>query len=165
VKRPELSGGAKRDLLILYFAMAIIKVSLGGKSSDTIERDRSNRMHRVNARVDRRMNRIVDMAQQTINDVMTPDLARWVESKTKGSVFSLLSSISDTVMQLDTLAYYILYVNFCERKKPLHEAFRRFTDADLYFDDIDLIKQAGINDDQESGAMKMAYQIVSELKG
>lgn len=159
-----MSSGAKKDLLVMFFAKAIFETALTKETVGSIPRDRSNQYYHDNKRIDRRISSFMDKMNKTIDKVIDADLARWLHSKTYSKIFTILSRMAKTEAQLETLGLYVLYVNFCERKKKLDDIFLEYTDSSLYFDDIDLIKKTNITEDHEELSMRMAYEIVVEIK-
>ena len=161
-----ISAGAKKDLLVLFFAKAIFQVALDRETNGSIQRDREdNKLHKINKRIDRRIQALMGKMENTIDEVITPDIANWLHGKTHGKIFSILTRMAKHETQLETMGLYVMYVNFCERKQKLDKLFHGYTDAGIYFDDIDLLKQTNIDEDIEAVAMNLAYDIVSEIKG
>lgn len=159
-----VSAGAKKDLLVMFFAKAIFETALTKETNGSIPRDRSNQYHHENKRIDRRISSFMEKMNKTIDQVINADLARWLHSKTHSRIFSILTRMSQTEAQLETLGLYVLYVNFCKRKQKLDDIFTEYQDPNLYFDDIDLIKKTNITDDHEALSMRMAYDVVAEIK-
>lgn len=160
-----MSQGAKKELLILFFAKAIFKTALEHEAIGSIPRERSNKAHRVNNQIDRRIKSLMSRIEATIDRTINMEISEWLHSKTKGLLFSVLTRIAQHEVQLETFALYVLFVNFCERKKPLNNEFQEYANAELYFSNIDLLKLTDISDELESKMMNLAYQVISELKG
>jgi hypothetical protein len=165
-KTPQiLSSGAKKDLLVLFFVKAIFQVALESETIGSIPRERDNKLHDINKRIDRRVRALMTRMSNTIDKVINHELAEWLHSKTKGKVFSILTRMAHKDVQLETLGLYMLFVNFCERDKKLDAIFESYVNADLYFDNVDLLKEANVSEDIEAGAMRMAYDVIAEIKG
>jgi hypothetical protein len=161
----NLSAGAKKELLILFFCKAIFQTALERETIGSIPRERSNKTHKINNQLDRRIKSLMDKITATIDATINQDISDWMRSKTKGLLFSILTRIAQNEIQLETFGLYCLFVNFCERTQPLHSIFNEYTDANLYFDNIDLLKLNAINEDLEADMMRLAYHVISELKG
>jgi len=161
----KLSSGAKRELLILFFVRAIFLTASERTLTGTIPRDRSNKVYRINNQLDRRIDSLMQRIDATIDATIDTDNSEWLRKKTSGILSSVLTKIAKFEVQLETFALYLGFINFCERKKPLNNAFKEYSDTDLYFDKIDLLKLANVNDDVEAEMMNLAYKTISELKG
>ena len=135
-----MSSGAKRDLLVLFLCKALLEIALDKDASeDSIQRDRTNKHYKLNKKLDSRLNKLYSMLNDTLNKAITKEIAKWLKSKTDFKIYNMLIKIQETEIQLEVLAMYVMYVNFCERDKRLDDIFQAYTDSSLYFDNIDLI--------------------------
>lgn len=160
-----ISSGAKKELLILFFCKAIFQVALEHNTIGSIPRERLNKAYIINNRIDRRIKSLVERITATIDATITPDIAEWMHSKTRGVLFSVLMRIAQKDIQLETFAFYMIFVNFCERKQKLDDIFIEYTDANLLFDTVDLLKLTNITEELEADMMNLAYKVCYELKG
>lgn len=161
----SLSSGAKKELLVLFFAKSLIKVSMEFEDESLTVRDKANKYHRENKKYEKQIMSLMDKVEATIDLAMDNEVGIWLKSKTNSTVSYLLKKIGNERVQLDILALYIMYVNFCERKdKKLDDLFEPFTDSKMYFDNIDLLLKVGINEDDEVEMFNLAYFCLEILK-
>ena len=162
---PQLSAGAKKELLVLLFSNAMLKTALNPNVDGAIDRPRENKYHKLNAQIDRRIIALSSHIEKMMEEVITPEMAFWLKRKNESTVIKVLDSIKDDEIQLEMLGLYVMFVNFCERDKKIDPIFQSFTNCDLYFDEIDLLKKTDLTEDVEAEMMKLAYVIIGELKG
>jgi len=160
-----MSAGFKRELLILLFVKALLEISLDPiKSEGALQRDRHNKYRKINKKIDDRIATIADKIIVVINRHMDEEFAKWVKCKTNIKIYNLLAKIQEYEIQIEVLALYVMYINFCERKLKLDSALDMFTNSTLYFDNIDLIKNANIDEDTEQSMYYLAYKIIEDLR-
>lgn len=161
-----LSVGAKKDLLILQFAYALLKISNETIDDANIIHRADNKIYKVNKKIDKAVNKLITNLQMTI-EIMYQDnpleLQSWVKAKMLKRVGVALSNIQDEVINLEYLALLILYVNFCEHDKKLREEYLWLEDAEQYFVVMEMLNQtkAGI---VEADAQNLAYDLVEFIK-
>lgn len=161
----SLSSGAKKELLVLFFAKSLIKVSREFKDESLIVRDMANKYHRENKKYEKQIMSLMDKVEATIDLAMDNEVGIWLKSKTNSTISYLLKKIADEKVQLDILALYIMYVNFCERNdKKLDSLFEQFTDSKVYFDNIDLLLKVGIKEDDEAEMFNLAYFCLETMR-
>lgn len=162
----RLSVGAKKDLLILHFAYALLKISNETIDDANIIHRADNKIYKVNKKIDKAVNKLITNLQMTI-EIMYQDnsleLQSWVKAKMLKRVGVALSNIQDEVTNLEYLALLILYVNFCEHDKKLREEYLWLEDAEQYFVVMEMLNQtkAGI---VEADAQNLAYELVEFIK-
>jgi len=160
-----LSQGAKKELLIIYFAKALIETSKLDYVDGVLRRDRSNKLHNDNKKIDRRIDSLFSLLQNTADKLTNSDIAGYLHSKAKNKLLLLTKKLCKDDIQLEMLALYVMLINFCERKNPLDSNFDKYTNANMYFDDMDLIKKTNITEDDEQKMMMIAYDAIAFLKG
>lgn len=160
-----MSAGARKDLLVLFFAKAIFQTALEIETVGSIPRERSNKAYRINNQIDRRIKSLMARITATIDRTIDVKTSEWLRSKTKGLLFSVLIRIAQHEVQLETFGLYVLFHNFCERDKPLNDDYQEYTNAELYFSNVDLLKLTNISDELENKMMDLAYRVIAELKG
>ena len=135
----KISAGAKKDLLIINFVIGLIQTSM--RDDDAVKNDkdltkRTNKDYKLNKRIDRRLERLSLMMQETQNAVYRKygadgSLGRWVTTKLNTNLIKLLNKLSaDTNLEL--LANQVLFEAFKERNKPLIEEFEWLREFDTY---------------------------------
>jgi len=165
----NFSSGAKRDLLVIYFARSLIHIALDMQDEDregTIERPRDNKNYKTNKRIDRRLQKLLDTIDETIADIPAPlmiTLSVWLKKQLASKIKKVLKGLSEKEIQLEMLALWILFVNF-ENRKVLMSIYKKFTDHTLYFDDVELLMKVGVSDDCNGNMFFLADDIVRQIK-
>ena len=161
----SISAGAKKDLMVVYFCYSTIKISLEDIGDAEIKQRKDNKNHKLNKRIDRRLEKLMERLEKTISYFMSDyDVATWIRRNLDKRIGKTLLLIQESTLNLEFLALFILYVNFCERDKPLHAEFQWLEDPDIYFNITELIADTKISD-LESELFLMAYDIVQNIKG
>lgn len=164
-----LSSGLKRDLIVLLFANMLLKLSANKHYEGLTYRDRSNKSHKTNARIERRIKKLSDLCESTL-DLFAGNFSltdgEWYRRALHTKVLPTLDYMEQHAKpNLETIGLYVLFVTFCERDKPLDSRLEVFADETLYWSEMDLIKTAGIGDDFENAMMLLAYEVRNTLKG
>ncbi len=122
-KAPSLSGGAKKDLLVLHFALALLTIATERMDdlhdSDVTVRE-DNKNHKLNKRIDRRLAHISTVCNDTLNDLYQKEegsLARWAKKQVKTKIVKMLATTDSFEVSLEHLSIFILYVNFDESER------------------------------------------------
>lgn len=163
----NFSSGAKKDLLVIFFAKSLIHIALDIQQEGTIARDRDNKNFKENKRIDRRLQRLLDTIDQTVAEIPVPlmrTLSVWINKQLAYKVKKVIEKLSHKEVQLEMLALWVLFVNF-ENRKVLMEIYKKFEDASLYFDDVELLMKVGVTDDTNGDMFLLAYDIVRQIKG
>jgi len=166
----NFSSGAKKDLLVIFFARSLIYIALDMQKEDaegTIARDRDNKHFKENKRIDRRLQRLLDTIDETVSKIPAPLMATlsvWLKKQLAYKVKKVLEKLSHKEIQLEMLALLILFANF-ENRKVLMEIYKKFEDASLYFDDVELLMKVGVSDDTNGDMFLLAYDVVQQIKG
>ena len=166
----NFSSGAKKDLLVIFFARSLIYIALDLQKEDaegTIARDRDNKNHKENKRIDRRLQRLLDVIDETVSEIPKPliaNLSVWLKKQLAYKVKSVLQKLSHKEIQLEMLALWILFANF-ENRKVLMDIYKKFEDETLYFDDVELLMKVGVSDDTNGDMFLLAYDVIQQIKG
>ncbi len=74
-----MSAGARKDLLVLFFAKAIFQTALEIETVGSTPRERSNKAYRINNQIDRRI-KIFNGTNNGYNNIQTLNciLAMWI---------------------------------------------------------------------------------------
>ena len=163
-----MSAGAKKDLLVLHFVLALFKIS---KTDEIIKDDgiavRTVKIeYRLNKRIDRAVNKLIDRMQHTTELLMSKhgnDLAKWIRSHLDSKVAPALKSIVAKTINLEMLALWICFSNFAERDKTLIEELKEYTEANQYFRIIEMLGGTEVAR-LEGELFEESYRIVSILK-
>ena len=144
----KISSGAKKDLLIIALANALLIVA----NSDDAKEDKDltkldNTSYKLNRRIDRRLNNLQAKLDETqkqfyidIDSGEPRKLGMWVKSKLNSKFIKVMNGLSKET-NLESLASQILFNNFCERDKPLHESFKWLAEPNQHHAVYDMIEQ------------------------
>lgn len=164
-----ISSGAKTELLILQVIRALFIASIDAEKSDQIlgavVRNRNdNKIHKINARIDRRIKKLMERIDDVFDQNVSKETYQWISKKSEQRIVPALKKVSEYDLPLELIALYMLYVNFCERTKPLIAALEPFANPYLYFDEIDILKKTNFTEDDESNAHDIAIEILKGLR-
>lgn len=153
----ELSSGARKDLLVATFARSLLTIGRhirentmdelkGVKPGQTVDTGKiverqSNKTYKVNKRLDRRFDKLEDALNETATQLMDPKTAQWQKDNVDKRIGKLLYRIQSEDINPESLAVNILFSNFVEREKPLHEAMAWLAIPGQYYDIEDLIEE------------------------
>ena len=90
-------------------------------------------------------------------------LGNWLRDKLKHRVLKVFSKLQKNT-NLEVLAHQILFLNFCERDKPVHEEFQFLTNTSFYDEMFDLLDQTNASS-REAEAYKDAVMALEIIKG
>lgn len=133
----------------------------------TISRNKDNKNHKENKRIDQRFQRLLGVIDQTINEIpktLLDTLSKWMKNQLEYKMKTILQKISHHEIQLESLALYILFCNF-ENRKVLMDIYKKFEDHSLYFDNLDLLENVGVTEDTAGNMFYLAHNIISQIKG
>lgn len=163
-----ISAGAKKDLLVLQFALALLRVSSDESvfnDEDIIVRDDKTN-YRLNKRIERGVEKLITKLQETLETLIAAngyDLAKWLRTNLNAKIAPTLKELTSKIINLEMLGLWILFVNFSERKKKLINEFKEYEDADQYLHIIELMGGTAAAR-LEGELFDEAYKIVSRLK-
>ena len=164
----NFSSGAKKDLLVIFFAHSLINTGLDVQTGDgAIERDKDNKNHKENNRIDRRLHKLLMVMDETVNAIPKPlmnVLGKWINKQLNSKMQKILQKLSHKEVQLETLAIYILFCNF-ENRDVLMNVYKKFTEPSLYFDNLDLLEKVGVSEDTSGDMFFLAHDVISQIKG
>jgi hypothetical protein len=163
----RLSSGARLDLMVLQFAVSLIQISLEKNCNDDglVERA-DNKAYHVNKRIDRKLEKLQGELKETIDSLFKEGgikTAQWVKNNLEKRIGKTLLKIQEEDINLETLAIWILFVNFCERKKQVHEKMNWLTNEVQYFDVLDMLDKTKIGHVGEA-MYKTAYFAIENIK-
>ena len=166
ITQKKLSSGAKRNILVLAFVHALLKLSRemddDKLNEEGVEVRHYNKHYKTNRRIDRRLEKLEKEVNETIESMMDYDTARWLKKKTQTLIPKALKTIPKKV-SLEALAIWILFLNFFEKKDPvLHPAFEKFTEPERYMLLADLIED--VLGDTNSEMFLVSYDCIEVLK-
>lgn len=164
-----ISSGAKKDLLVLQFATALLQISKTDEvfGDDDLVKRTNNKDYHLNKRIDKALQSLNDRMSNTISVIIQKEgypLSKWLRSALDSKVMPTLKSITSKTINLELLALWIAFVNFAERDKALIAGFKEYEDANQYFRIIELMSETEIAK-LESTLFQEAYKIVAILKG
>ena len=166
VRSEKLSSGAKRNILVLAFVHALLRLSRE-MDEDTLKKEgvdvrHNNKHYKTNKKIDRRLEKLEKEVSDTIESLMRYDTARWLKKKTQTVIPKVLKTIPHKV-SLESLAIWILFLNFFEKRDPvLHPAFDKFTNPERYMQLADLIED--VLGDTNSEMFLVSYDCIERLK-
>jgi len=150
------SSGFKKDLLVAMFCASLITVSQEDFNDDEV----------INVDVDSELNAIINQIAKDIQKTLNTapfEVQRWIRRKTETVVPLVLSSIDTKVISLETLALYVLFVNFIERKYPLDEDLKFLVSRYDYMDLAEKLNETALGQVEEE-MFKLSYLILSNLR-
>ena len=163
-----LSQGAKKDMMVLLFAKSLIEVSTTAETKtdqDLLNRI-DNKNYHLNKKIDRGLLKLKDKLDKTITlmyEIGGHDLAKWTKINLHKRVGGTLTSIQYDTINLELLSLYVLYVNFSEHEKKLHDNFKWLQDAEQYFKLSEMITKTVVGEIEEI-LFKIANDSVSRIK-
>lgn len=162
-----LSSGAKKDILIMFFARSLLEVALDLQKDEegTIQRD--NKKYHLNKRIDRRIKTLIgkiDTTMQQLPKESLEPLRVWMKRKQETKLKTLIESLSFRLVQFELLALYILQANF-EVRPHLLNIFEWLTEASNYFDKVDMILECGVSEAEDAEMYKLALDSITYIKG
>ena len=146
----KISQGAKRDLLIISLANALLIVAKGSEikeDEDIIPLDNSSYKinKRINRRLDKLQSKLAETQVQFYAESENPyEFSRWVRSNLDSKLTKVLKGLHGET-NLESLANQILFTNFCDRNKPLHDSFKWLRDIKQHNQIFDLIEQTKVS--------------------
>jgi len=162
-----ISQGAKRDLLIIQFCKALLVIANAEETiTDSDVMSRNNTQYHLNKKIDRALNKIIYRLQNTIDTLYLEgkaDLSKWVVKNLEPRVGVALTKIQVKTVNLEMLALWILFVNFSEKDRKLHQAFIEWVDANQYFKVLEMMCNTKIAV-LESELFQTSYEIMEYIK-
>ncbi len=164
------SRGTLKEFTVMNFASALLQTSLNG-SDGAIERDKSNKNHKLNKRLDRRIKALREKTKEVLNEIgnnSSRDAATYTKKR--------LTKVTDTLqwlekteqnINLEILGIYILFVNFNPNErnnKKLDPAFKWFENSENYMDENAELIGSLLDGDTESDMFLLSYEIIERLK-
>jgi len=163
----KLSSGAKRDLLIVNLAFGMIMTSTDdiAKADDGII-TRDNKDYKLSKRINRRLEKLAQRLQETQNKIFRKyedsnrSLGKWVRGKLDKNFIKAIHEVGNNA-SLELVAHQMLYINFCERDKPLIEEMQWLQHAELYDELYDLLDKTAASKAQKP--FEMAYNAMKKI--
>lgn len=146
----KISAGSKKDLLVIGLCNALLVVSKSQEVKDDKDLTKlDNTSYKVNKRIDRRLNKIQEQLSETqvqfYMDSGNPrELGKWVRTNLDTKLVKVLKSLNKET-SLESLANQILFTNFCDRDKPLHDSFKWLSESKQHDEIFDLIEQTKVS--------------------
>lgn len=163
-----ISSGAKKDLLIINFARSMIEVSKQDSSikDESLDSRVSNKNYKENKRIDRHLAVINEKLFNTIDSVYKEggrETVEWVQKNLQKRIGNTLTRIQESKINLEMLALWVLYVNFSEIDRPLHNEYLWLRDGKQFLDVVDLMEKTEIG--HINGNMfQEAYEVIERIK-
>jgi len=156
-----ISAGAKKDLLVVSFVHAILNTAKVKGFENVISIPNSKEKKRI----ERRCGNIEKACDNAIKSSITPVSEKWFKSQLKSKILKALMLIKDDVVQLESFAIYVLYINFYDnRTKKIDKIFDNvLLDDGFIFDTLDLISKAIGRDPDDM--YDMAIKAIGIIKG
>ena len=162
-----LSRGAMKDFMVLQFVHSLIEVSMQDTSKQDINLlNRDNKSHRINKKIDKKLEELRDNLKATINLMFKEggrDTTEYIQKNLHSRIGGTLTQIQKDTVNLEMLAMYVLYVNFAEKQRPLHPLMQWLNDADIIFGITDMMSETAIST-LENDLFLEAYSVVSKIK-
>lgn len=164
-----LSSGAKKDMLVLSFVSSLFSVSKqeATKEDESIPNRDDNKAYKINKRIDSNIERISTKINETIDNLYKDggnETSNWIRNNLQKRIGGTLVKIQDDKINLEMLGLWILYCNFSEIKRPLHEEMEWLTEGSQFLRIADMMEETKISDLQ--GKMNFAaYDVIQRIKG
>lgn len=159
----QLSSGAKKDLMIIKFCKALLDVA---KQEDTIT-DTSISSCNLDEYVEDKLTKISDRLQSTINEAYKSngwELSIWVNKNLDKRIGVTLTKIQAHSVNLEMLALWVMFINFCERDKPVASIFSEWLEPEQYLNVIELLSHTEVAK-LEGVMFDLSYEIIKNIKG
>lgn len=165
----NFSSGAKKDLLVLNLCQAILAV----RKSEEVKQDKDivkfdNKSYRQNKKIDMFCDELQKKLSETLahafassDDVQS--ITNWLRTKWKEKGLKLIMQV-DPNTNLELLANQILFYNFCDREKPVHDTMQWLQDENMHFKLFDMLEQTNAKEAIEN-TNKDALRLISAIKG
>lgn len=163
-----LSSGAKRDLLVLSFAKSMIEVSKSedARSDENLAPRIDNKDYHINKRIDNNLERIAIKINETLDSLYAEggmEVAKWVKNNLSKRIGGTLTKIQAERINLEMLAIWVLYVNFADVKRNLHDKFQWLTNGSEWLRLADMMEETKISNLQ-GNMFQTAYDVVERIK-
>ena len=134
-----IPSGAKRDLLIINMAIGLITITLEKPEEVKNDKDltqRTNKDHKLNKRIDRRLENLMKRLSETQMTVFTKygrdgKLSKWVRSNLNSKFINIFNRLQSNT-NLELLANQLLFECFMERDCPVIEEYKWLLDKKVY---------------------------------
>ena len=150
------SSGFKKDLLVAIFCSALLKVSEEDMQDDDVV------FVDPCAEVAKELNSLAMDIQALLNR-QDEDVKKWVRSKTISSAREVIKNINAKSISLETLAMYILFINFIERAYPLDDDLKFLVSKYDYMELAEQLNQTELGQ-AEAEMFKLSYEILLRLR-
>jgi len=168
-----ISSGARKDFMVMLFSYSLVFVSTDETMMDEMERDENivvsgsdNKNYHKNKRVKRRLEALRDKLSDIASNVYKAggsELQAWVRKNNDIKIGNALQEIKNKEINLELLAVYILFVNFCEMRNKLLPEFDYLTDHKMLLELAEMIVDAGMGKLEESLFLE-AYNLIRIIK-
>ena len=164
-----LSSGARKDLLVMTFAKSMIEVSYGedARSDENLAPRVDNKDYRANKKIDNALIRLKDKLTESIDKLYTiggKDTVEWIRKNLHKRIGGTLTKIQAEQINLEMLAIWVLYVNFADVKRQLHEEMKWLSDGAQLLKIADMMEETKISDLQ-GDMFNIAYDVIERVKG
>lgn len=159
----KLSSGAKKDLMIIKFCKALLDVA---KQEETIT-DADVSSCSLDDCIEDKLTKISDRLQSTINEAYKSngwELSIWMNKNLDKRIGVTLTKIQAHSVNLEMLALWVAYTNFCERDKPVASMFSEWLEPEQYLDIIELLSHTEVAK-LEGIMFDLSYEIINNIKG
>jgi len=164
----NLSQGAKKELIVLAFCYALLRVS---RETNEID-DNTEGIYYYENSLDSDMQKMINLYLESIeNDLEQflfksediPKQMHEMRHKTVKFQNNTMAIIIKENLSLDVLALYILYLNFCKRESglPLDPIFNEWNDKHRYEFVINTLDTGGFPLKAKVKMYNMAEEIIS----
>lgn len=163
----KLSAGARKELMVMQFAYSVIHVSMQeGLDTELIKRE-NNKNYHINKRIDRRLKALEKKLSDSIVELLQEgghETASWIRKNLDKRVSSFIVELQEKGVNLESLGIWVLFVNFCERKEPLHVKMKWLQDEKQYLEMGDMMSKTEASA-VEGEMFKEAHRVIERIKG
>lgn len=161
-------NNAKKDLLVLSFANALITVSMQNTNDASVRA--SNKNYSTNKKIDRRLDEINSLLEEVKKEMLNLgglSLVNWINSNLSKRIGETLIKIQEDKINLEYLALIILHINFADNErygKPLAEPMRKVQERMPY-----ILETTYMFEDTEVGILegemyKQGHSVINLIK-
>jgi hypothetical protein len=158
----RLSSGARKDLLVVKFCKAMFDVA---KQDETIA-DADISSCELDNYIEGKLVALSDRLQNTINKAYKnngSELSAWVSKNLDRRIGLTLTRIQAHSVNLEMLALWVLFINFCERDKPIDDLFSEWLEPEQYLNVIELLSHTEVAK-LEGVMFDLSYEIIKNIK-
>ncbi len=157
----------RKDLLVVLFCKALLEVSHKEHEDEVISRN--NKDYKTNKRIDRRLDKIEALLENTQNKMYQlggAKVVKWIKYQLPKRIGNTLSSLEADRINLESLAIQVLYINFADFRGALklHSELQWLQEPNQWLELMELMSKTSIGVIEEDMNMS-ANKVLEKIKG